>query len=175
VLERELTTAEKMAVANELPDAAITSQGHLKIASFDNAVPDEAEALMQQAYSLLPHLKITELLLEVDSWADFTRYFKHLKSGESAEDKNLLLTAMLADAINLGLRKMAESCPGMTYTRLTWLQAWHIRDETCSAGLADWSTRSFVSRLPPGGVTGPHRRPTVRTSRLAARGGSLAK
>ena len=143
VLERELATVEKLAAANELPDASITSHGHLKITPLDNAVPDEAEALMQQAYSLLPHLKITELLLEVDSWTDFTRHFKHLKSGGSAEDKHLLLTAILADAINLGLRKMAESCPGMTYTKLTWLQAWHIRDETYSAGLAELVNAQF--------------------------------
>jgi hypothetical protein len=31
----------------------------------------------------------------------------HLKSGELAVDKNLLLTAILADGINLGLTKMA--------------------------------------------------------------------
>lgn len=31
VLERELAAVEKMAAANELPDASITSQGHLKI------------------------------------------------------------------------------------------------------------------------------------------------
>jgi TnpA family transposase len=31
---------------------------------------------------------------------------------------------------------MAESCPGVTYARLSWLQAWHIRDETYSAALA---------------------------------------
>lgn len=143
VLERELAVVEKMAAANELPDASITSQGRLKITPLNNAVPDGAEALMQQAYSLLPHLKITELLLEVDSWTDFTRHFKHLKSGESVEDKHLLLTAILADAINLGLRKMTESCPGMTYTRLTWLQAWHIRDESYSAGLAELVNAQF--------------------------------
>ena len=48
---------------------------------------------MQQAYSRLPHLKITELLLEVDDWTGFTRHFKHLKSGAAAEDRHLLLTA----------------------------------------------------------------------------------
>ena len=32
--------------------------------------------------------------------------------GRSGQDKNLLLTTILADAINLGLTKMAESCPG---------------------------------------------------------------
>ena len=136
VLERELMTVERLAAANELPDAVITSTGRLKVTPLDNAVPDEAEALMQQAYRLLPHLKITELLLEVDDWTGFTCHFTHLKSGAVVEDRHLLLTTILADAINLGLSKMAESCPGTTYAKLTWLQAWHIRDETYSAALA---------------------------------------
>ncbi|MBU0638618.1 MAG: Tn3 family transposase, partial [Planctomycetes bacterium] len=143
VLERELATVERLAAADKLPDAAVTSSGRLKIAPLDNAVPDEAEALMQQVYSLLPHLKVTELLLEVDSWTGFSRHFKHLKSGEAAEDQHLLLTTILADAINLGLSKMAESCPGTTYAKLTWLQAWHIRDETYSAGLAELVNAQF--------------------------------
>jgi TnpA family transposase len=137
MLERELATVERLAAADELPDAAITSSGGLKITPLDNAVPEEADGLMQQAYSLLPHLKITELLLDVDGWTGFTRHFTHLKSGEKAESQHLPLTAILADAINLGLSKMAESCPGTTYARLTWLQAWHIREETYSAGLAE--------------------------------------
>ena len=137
VLQEQLATVERLAAANELPDAAITSTGRLKISPLDNGVPDAAEALMQQAYSLLPHLKITELLLEVDGWTGFSRHFKHLKSGAAAEDQHLLLTTILADAINLGLSKMAESCPDVTYAKLTWLQAWHIRDETYSAGLAE--------------------------------------
>jgi len=137
VLEQKLARVERLAAANELPDAAITDTGRLKITPLDNGVPEEAELLMRQAYSLLPHLKITELLLEVDSWTGFTRHFKHFKSNERAKDKHLLLTAVLADGINLGLSKMAESCPGTTYAKLAWLQAWHIRDETYSAALAE--------------------------------------
>lgn len=63
-------------------------------------------------------------------WTGFTRHFTHLKNGEPAKDKMLLLTAILADAINLGLTKMAEACAGATFARLSWLAAWHIRDET---------------------------------------------
>jgi TnpA family transposase len=143
VLQEQLATVERLAAANELPDAAITSTGRIKITPLDNAVPDEAEALMQQAYSLLPHLKITELLLEVDGWTGFSRHFNHLKSGAATEDQQLLLTTILADAINLGLSKMAESCPGVTYAKLTWLQAWHIRDETYSAALAELVNTQF--------------------------------
>jgi TnpA family transposase len=48
----------------------------------------------------------------------------------------LLLTVILADAINLGLHKMAEACPGTSIAKLSWLSAWHIRDETYSKALA---------------------------------------
>jgi hypothetical protein len=92
---------------------------------------------------ILPHVKITELLLEVDEWTGFTRHFAHLKSGDLAKDKNLLLTTILADAINLGLTKMAESCPGTTYAKLAWLQAWHIRDETYGTALAELVNAQF--------------------------------
>ncbi|MFN7309585.1 MAG: Tn3 family transposase, partial [bacterium] len=136
LLEAQLATVNRMAAANNLPDAIITESG-LKISPLDAAVPDTAQALIDQTAMILPHVKFTEVLLEVDEWTGFTRHFSHLKSGNLAKDKNLLLTTILADAINLGLTKMAESCPGTTYAKLSWLQAWHIRDETYSAALAD--------------------------------------
>ncbi|MHA8485847.1 Tn3 family transposase, partial [Klebsiella pneumoniae] len=117
LLETQLATVNRMATANELPDAIITESG-LKITPLDAAVPDTAQALIDQTAMILPHVKITELLLEVDEWTGFTRHFAHLKSGDPAKDKNLLLTTILADAINLGLTKMAESCPGTTYAKL---------------------------------------------------------
>lgn len=149
ILQERMATIEQLAAANELPDATITSSGRLKISPLENSVPDDAAGFMQQVYSMLPRLKITELLLEVDDWTDFTRHFTHLKNGEMAADRHLLLTTILADAINLGLSKMAESCSGVTYTyaKLTWLQAWHIRDETYSAGLASLVNAQFRQSL----------------------------
>ena len=137
LLEQQLDTVNRLAAANELPDAIITVESGLKVTPLDAAVPDTAQALIDHAAMTLPHVKITELLLEVDEWTGFTRHFTHLKSGDLAKDKNLLLTAILADAINLGLSKMAESCPGTTYAKLAWLQAWHTRDEAYGAALAE--------------------------------------
>ena len=136
LLEQQLAKVDMLASANELPDASITDAG-LKITPLEAAVPEAAQQLIDRTAMMLPHVKITELLLEVDAWTGFTRHFTHLKSGEMAKNKSLLLTAILADAINLGLSKMAESCPGTTYARLSWLQAWHIRDETYSKALAE--------------------------------------
>lgn len=143
LLETQLTTVNRMAAANNLPDAIITAASGLKITPLDAAVPDSAQALIDQTAMLLPHLKITELLMEVDEWTGFTRHFTHLKTGDAAKDKTLLMTTILADAINLGLTKMAESCPGTTYAKLSWLQAWHVRDETYSTALAELVNSQF--------------------------------
>ncbi|ELQ4414097.1 Tn3-like element TnAs3 family transposase, partial [Salmonella enterica] len=67
LLEAQLATVNRMAAANDLPDAIITESG-LKITPLDAAVPDTAQALIDQTAMVLPHVKITELLLEVDEW-----------------------------------------------------------------------------------------------------------
>ena len=89
---------------------------------------------------MLPHVKITDLLMEVARWTGFTRHFTHLKTNEMPKDAPLLLTAILAEATNLSLAKMAESCPGTSLAKLSWLVAWRIRDETYSRALAELVT-----------------------------------
>lgn len=135
-LEDQLVMVSRQARDNELPDATLTETG-LKLTPQDTAVPVDAQRLIDQATQHLPRIKITDLLLDVDDWTGFTRHFAHLKRDQPAKNRPLLLSAILADGINLGLTKMAESCPGITYGRLSWLQAWHIRDETYTAALAE--------------------------------------
>ena len=136
LLRQTLDEVNRLAAADGLPDAELTDSG-LKVSPLDNETPEEGEALKQHAYHLLPHVKITDLLLEVDQWTDFTCHFTHLKNGDSPKDRALLLTAILSDALNLGLAKMAEACPGTSLAKLSWLVAWHIRDETYSKALAE--------------------------------------
>src|SRR5260364_6337 len=76
--------------AEALPEAVMTPSG-LKITPLNNSVPDAADVLIQQAYSLLPPIKITEWRVEVDKWTDFTRPFTPLKTGDLAKHKSLLL------------------------------------------------------------------------------------
>jgi TnpA family transposase len=136
LLSNKMQIVSNLIENNELPDSSIIN-GRIKIKPLENTVPEEAEVLGKKIYSLLPLIKITDLLKEVDQWTGFTDKFIHLKSGNKASDKNLLLTVILSDAINLGLRKMSEASPGTSYAKLSWLQAWHIRDETYSSALAE--------------------------------------
>ena len=46
------------------------------------------------------------------------------------------MTALLADATNLGLARMARSSKVFSHSKLLWVAEWHIRDETYQAGLA---------------------------------------
>jgi hypothetical protein len=94
LLGQQLVTVESLAAAGELPDAAMTAAGHLRISPLTNMVPDEADALIRASYGLLPHVKITELLLEVDQWTGFSTHFTHLKSGQPPKDTTLLLSAV---------------------------------------------------------------------------------
>ena len=55
----------------------------------------------------MPHLKITELLMEVDEWTGFTGHFNHIKSGDPADDKTLLLATILPAS---GARATAHAC-----------------------------------------------------------------
>src|ERR1017187_4701728 len=86
-------------------------------------------------YGMLPRVKITDLLLEVDRWTGFTRHFTHLKSRAPAADQALLLTAILADAFNLGLEKMAANrafCSTRTYPISTCRSTRRLSTPTCA-------------------------------------------
>lgn len=78
------------------------------------------DALTARVYDQLPRTKITGLLAEVAGWTGFDRFFTHLHTGAVASDREALFTAILAEGINLGVSKMADTCEGMSYQRLAW-------------------------------------------------------
>ncbi|MCX9893924.1 Tn3 family transposase [Klebsiella pneumoniae] len=125
LLETQLATVNRMATANELPDAIITESG-LKITPLDAAVPDTAQALIDQTAMILPHVKITELLLEVTNGRAYSA-FRAIWNRRPAKP-NLLLTTSLADASQPGPAKMAESLP-----RHDLRQSWRLLQAGTSA------------------------------------------
>ena len=56
-------------------------------------------------HDVLPRVRITDLLEEVDRWTGFTDAFTHLKTGLPTGEKRTLLTAILADGVNMGLKR----------------------------------------------------------------------
>ena len=56
----------------------LDEKGHLHLPSLEKAVPEEVECLQKRVYTLLPHIPLADLLLEVDNWTGFLRHFTHL-------------------------------------------------------------------------------------------------
>ena len=81
-------------------------------------------------------MRITEVLHEVSRATGFAQAFTNLRTGERCEDENALLAAMLADATNLGLGRMAAASHGVTRDKLIWTADAYIRPETYQAALA---------------------------------------
>jgi Tn3 transposase DDE domain len=73
---------------------------HLHFTAMARSVPETAEEWTQRAYDLLPRIKLTDLLTEVDGWTRLTDCFTHLHGNEPAKDKAVLLSGVLADATN---------------------------------------------------------------------------
>ena len=63
LLDEQVAAVSRLAAANGLPEAAISDSG-LKLTPLETSVPSEADALIERAALLLPHVKITELLEE---------------------------------------------------------------------------------------------------------------
>jgi len=135
LLESRLAEVNAKAAADRLEDVRITGN-ELKISPLKAVTPTEAEALADRLYAIMPNLRITSLLAEVDRWTGFASAFTHLHSGAPAEDRRVVLTAVLADATNLGLTRMAEACSVSSYRQLAWTAAWHLREETYRQALA---------------------------------------
>ncbi len=115
-LETRLREVDALAVAGELPEASLTEEG-LSISPIRKNENEAADAIIRRLYALLPRLRVTELFAEVHGWTGFADRFAHLRTGASPDDARALMTALLADATNLGLARMARSSGAFSPSR----------------------------------------------------------
>lgn len=108
----------------------------LHVAPVKATTTPEARAFADRTEALMPSVRITELLHEVNEATGFASAFTNLRTGERCEDVNALLAAILADATNLGLGRMAAASHGVTRDKLIWIADAYIRPETYKAALA---------------------------------------
>jgi TnpA family transposase len=134
-LKEDMASVASKARENTLPDVTL-AEGDLRIAPLRKNTPESAEAFAEQAYALMPHAKITEVLEEVDQWTGLGDQFLHLRTQTPPKNRQALLTAILADGINLGLTRMSEACRETTWRQLSWTADWHVREECYAQALA---------------------------------------
>jgi hypothetical protein len=117
-------------------DGVEMRDGRLHIAPVRASAPTDALALAGTVEALMPTARITEVLHDVARATGFMAAFTNLRTGESCENESALLAAVLADATNLGLGRMAAASQGITRDRLIWTADAYIRSATYQAALA---------------------------------------
>lgn len=169
LLHEALTEVGGLVRRGELEGVSL-EKGTLKISRPKKDEPEGMDAVTRLVYSLVPRIRLTDLLVEVDSWCDFSERFAHLKTGDPAKDKKVLYAALMADGVNLGLTKMAEATddPRITYERLAWASDWHVRHETYQGAIAELV--NFHHRLPFAGNWGEGRTSSSDGQRYQAGG-----
>ena len=135
LLDQEFKKVAEMIRQHRLPEARLEGQ-QLVISPLTRSGPDQTEKWAEKVYALLPRIHLTHLLEEVDGWTHFTKAFTHLYSDQPAADRTGLLTAVLADATNLGKTRMADATENYTADRLTWIEDWYIREANYARALA---------------------------------------
>jgi hypothetical protein len=134
-LDTAIEQVTALARQGELPQVRLDADG-LVISPLKAATPPDAEDVRRMVYDRLPRVKITDLLLEVDGWTGFSECFTHRRSGRPGDDRNALLTVILADGINLGLIRMADTCQAATLRQLAHLHDWYVSDTAYGEALA---------------------------------------
>ena len=146
LLDRRLKEMAIKADADALEDVTIYD-GELKVSPLKAITPAEAEVLADRLYGAVPNARITSVLAEVDRWTGFSDAFTHLHTGLPADDRRVVLTAVLADATNLGLTRMADACSIASYRQLAWTAGWHLREDTYRQALSRLVSAQHGQRL----------------------------
>nr|WP_237371758.1 Tn3 family transposase [Rhizobium sp. SL42] len=169
-LDAKLKELAKAAATNVIPDTTISDKG-LPISPIREEESDRILTLSRRLYVLVPRIRITSLLAEVQSWTRFLDSFTHYRTGETANDEAALMAAILADATNAGAEQMAKSSRGVTIHHMMLMVDRHLRSETyatATAVLVDAQRTSFQDNRhsegqPPNWLL-MRRRPTTASS-----------
>ncbi|MFA9378680.1 MAG: Tn3 family transposase [Lachnotalea sp.] len=122
----------------------------IHVDKLEKNTPVEALALSERLYKMLPKIKLPELLIKVASWTEFDRNFIHASTGNAVrnEKKAVLMAALIVMGTNIGLVKMADSTPGITYRQMANTAQWRMYDASMKrsqATLVNYQHKQFLS------------------------------
>src|SRR6056297_3169606 len=133
-MAKRLEQVDSALTRKALPGARI-ERGRLKITPHDAVTPPAAVRLERAIDAVMPRIRITELLWEVNAQTGFLDAFTDLRSGKQHDEPATVLATVLAGATNLGLEQMAHASSRLSHAQLTWAQTWYLRPETFADAL----------------------------------------
>lgn len=123
--------------------------GKIRLERLEKESSDESSKLSQRLYDMLPKIKLPDLLLEVADWTGFEKNFLHAstKHPVKGEEKTVVMAALMAMGTNIGLTKMADATPEVTYRQLANSAQWRLYEDAmkkAQATLVNYHHRLFL-------------------------------
>ncbi len=117
---------------------------------------ESARALADMISKRLPQVELTELLVEVDGWTNFSQCFHHAAGQESRSKQHNqhLYASLIGQGVNMGITAMAQSA-NLSYRKLAWTTNWYVREETLKNAvttLVNFQYRHPLAKLWGGGT-----------------------
>jgi hypothetical protein len=112
--------------------------GKLHVDRLERDVPDEAREFSASLYELLPRIKLTDLLMDVARWTGFHEQFVHASTNRipNEEETIVIMATLMAMGTNVGLTKMAESTPGISYRQMPNAAQWRLYEDAMNKAQA---------------------------------------
>lgn len=131
-------------------DGITIENSKIHIDKLEKSTPPEATILSKKLYKLIPRIKLPDLLLEVSKWTEFDKNFIHASNGQIAKEKekNILMAALMAMGTNIGLSKMADSTPGISYKQMANVAQWRLYDDVmkkAQSTLVNYHNKLFLA------------------------------
>ena len=148
--------------------------GTLIVTPTAGEVPVAAEELNAEISDMYPLVEVPDLLRDVHEWTGFADFFTHVRTGDTPKNVSAMLAGVLADATNLGPKRMASASKGISAHQIGWMRTFHARSETAAqASITDAHTRHPHSRLWGNGTTSSSDGQFFRASDRAAKRGDI--
>jgi TnpA family transposase len=100
--------------------------------------PEESRNFSLSLYNMLPRVKLTDLLMEVAEWTGFEESFVHASSNQppKGEEKSIVMAALMAMGTNIGVTKMAEATPDISYRQMANVMQWRLHEDAMTRAQA---------------------------------------
>lgn len=119
-------------------DGVSLEKGKLLLARLEKDVPEEAKKFSASLYQMLPRIKLTDLLMDVAHITGFHEQFTHASNNRKPDKEVtiIIMAALLGMGMNIGLSKMAEATPGLTYKQLANVSQWRMYEDAMNKAQA---------------------------------------
>lgn len=127
-------------VSNNIEDleGINVEQGKLHISRLEKDTPEDARNFSSSLYELLPRIKLTEVLMEVAHWTGFHEQFIHASTNRipNEEETLILMATLMAMGTNIGLTKMGDATPDISYRQMANTAQWRLYEDAMNKAQA---------------------------------------